>query len=137
MAGGAGVIKGIGVDIVEVDRVRELVERKADRLEGRVFTAAECDACRGGRYDKLAGRFAAKEAVSKALGTGISGIGWNEIEIAEEASGKPYVRLVGRAADLASSLGVTAVEVSIAHTESVAIAFAVAIGGGEIEGRNF
>ncbi len=130
------MLKGIGVDIVEVERIRELAERKAERLEGRLFTACELQACRGGRYDKLAGRFAAKEAVSKALGTGVSGMGWHEIEIAEEESGRPLVRLTGRAAALAASLGVTAIEVSIAHTSGVAVAFAVAIGGGSVEGSD-
>ncbi len=134
---GREAIKGIGVDIIEVDRIRELVERKADRLEGRVFTRAELEACGNGHYDKLAGRFAAKEAVSKALGTGVSGIGWDEIEIVEDASGKPCARLTGRAAHLASRLGVAAVEVSIAHTAALAVAFAVAVGGVGSEDRDF
>jgi len=133
--GATGVV-GVGVDIVEVDRIRELMERKGERLEGRLFTAAEVGCSRGGRYDRLAGRFAAKEAVAKALGTGIRGFGWNEIEIADEPTGQPCARLVGRAAELAARLGVTRIDVSIAHTRHIAIAFAVAIGGGEFEGRD-
>ncbi|MGE5571677.1 MAG: holo-ACP synthase [Bacteroidota bacterium] len=131
-------VTGVGVDIVEVARIRELVERKGDRLEGRVFTADEMRASAGGRYDKLAGRFAAKEAVAKALGTGIRGFGWSEIAIAQGPGGKPCVRLTGRAADEAARRGVLRVEVSIAHTRDTAIAFAVAIGlgGGEFESRD-
>lgn len=133
-------VVGVGVDIVEVARIRELMERKGDRLEGRVFTSEEMKSSAGGRYDRLAGRFAAKEAVAKALGTGIRGFGWSEIEIAEEPCGKPYVRLTGRVADVAAQRGVVRVEVSIAHTRDTAIAFAVAIGvgvgGGEVEGRD-
>jgi len=127
---------GIGVDIIEVSRIRDLMERKGDRLHGRVFTDIEMDAAEGGHYEKLAGRFAAKEAVSKALGQGISGIGWNEIEIANEPSGKPYVRLLGRAKELARERGAKAIFVSMSHTDTLAIAFAVAVGGGNLENRN-
>jgi holo-[acyl-carrier-protein] synthase len=112
------------------------MERKGDRLHGRVFTDIEMDAAEGGHYEKLAGRFAAKEAVSKALGQGISGIGWNEIEIANEPSGKPYVRLLGRAEELAKERGAKAVFISMSHTDTLAIAFAVAVGGGNLENRN-
>ena len=131
-----GQVIGIGVDIIEVSRIRDLMERKGDRLHGRVFTDIEMDVATGGRYDKLADRFAAKEAVAKALGQGISGIGWNEIEIRNEPSGKPYVRLLGRAEELAKGRGVKAVLVSISHTDALAMAFAVAIGGGSLESRN-
>lgn len=131
-----GRIIGIGVDVIEVGRIRDLMERKGDRLHGRVFTDIEMDAAKGGHYDRLAGRFAAKEAVAKALGQGISGIGWNEIEIRNEPSGKPYVHLLGRALDLAKELGVESVLISISHTNTLAIAFAVAIGGGSLESRN-
>lgn len=127
---------GIGVDIIEVSRIRELMERKGDRLHGRVFTDIEMDAFEGGHYEKLAGRFAAKEAVSKALGRGMSGIGWNEIEIGNEPSGKPYVRLLGRAEELAKARGAKDILISISHTDTLAMAFAVAVGGGNLEGRN-
>ena len=127
---------GVGVDIIEVGRIRDLMERKGARLHGRVFTDIEMDAAEGGHYEKLAGRFAAKEAVSKALGQGISGIGWNEIEILNEPSGKPYVRLLGRAEELVRARGVKAIFVSISHTDTLAIAFAVAVGGGNLESRN-
>ena len=127
---------GVGVDIIEVGRIRDLMERKGARLHGRVFTDIEMDAAEGGHYEKLAGRFAAKEAVSKALGQGISGIGWNEIEILNEPSGKPYVRLLGRAEELAKARGAKAVHISISHTDTLAIAFAVAVGGGNLESRN-
>jgi holo-[acyl-carrier protein] synthase len=137
---GRGVpgVTGVGVDIVEVARIRELAERKGDRLEGRVFTSEEMGASAGGRYDKLAGRFAAKEAVAKALGTGISGFRWTDIAIVEGPGGRPCVHLTGGAAEEAARRGVLRVEVSIAHTRDTAIAFAVAIGlgGGEFEGRD-
>ena len=129
-------IIGIGVDIIEVDRIRDLMIRKGDRLHGYVFTDIEMDVAQGGHYPRLAGRFASKEAVSKALGQGISGIGWNEIEIANEPSGKPYVRLLGRAKQLADKLGVKSVFISISHTNSLAIAFAIAVGGETFEDCN-
>jgi len=129
-------IIGIGVDVIEVSRIRRLMERKGDRLHGRVFTDIEMDAAKGGHYEKLAGRFAAKEAVSKALGQGISGIGWNEIEIRKAPSGKPYVQLSGRAETLARELGVSTVLISISHTDTLAVAFAVAVGGGKFEDCN-
>jgi len=136
-------VVGLGVDIVEVARIRELMERKGDRLVGRVFTPEEMGCAageRGGRYDGLAGRFAAKEAVAKALGTGVRGFGWSEVQIVEEPSGKPRVRLTGRAAEVAARLGVVHVEVSIAHTRDTAVAVAVAVGagvgGGKLEGRH-
>ncbi|NLS44951.1 MAG: holo-ACP synthase [Firmicutes bacterium] len=124
---------GIGVDIIEVSRIRELMERKGERLRGRVFTDIELEAAKGGHYEKLAGRFAAKEAVSKALGQGISGIGWNEIEIMNEPSGKPFVCLHGRAKELAQARGIGTMLITMSHTEALAIAFAVAIGGKNVE----
>lgn len=74
--------------------------------------------------------------MSKALGQGISGIGWNEIEIRKEPSGKPYVQLSGRAETLARELGVSTVLISISHTDTLAVAFAVAVGGGKFEDCN-
>ncbi|MGE5594036.1 MAG: holo-ACP synthase [Betaproteobacteria bacterium] len=137
---GSTDVVGVGVDIVEVARIRELMERKGDRLVGRVFTPEEIGSAAGGRYDSLAGRFAAKEAVAKAFGTGVRGFSWGEVQIVEEPSGKPRVRLTGRAAEVAAQLGVVHVEVSIAHTRDTAVAVAIAlgagVGGGKLEGRH-
>ncbi|NPV53495.1 MAG: holo-ACP synthase [Firmicutes bacterium] len=123
------MIKGIGVDMIEIGRIAELMVRKGDRLSERVFTPRELECARDGRYHGLAARFAAKEAVAKALGTGVRGFGWNEIEIVENPSGAPAVVLHGRAVDVARRLGVGQVFVSLSHCDSYAIAFAIAVGG--------
>lgn len=128
------MVAGIGVDMIEISRIAELWERKGERLSGRVFTAHEVEASRG-RYDSLAGRFAAKEAVAKALGTGIRGLSWNEIEIVEDKAGKPLVVLSGRAQAVAAQRGIDRVLVSITHLKDLACAVAVATGGGDVEGR--
>src|SRR5579885_3693290 len=102
----------IGVDIIEIDRVRQSVERFGPRFLDRVYTEAEQAYCRG-RAPQLAGRFAAKEAVSKALGTGIRRIHWRNIEILPNRAGAPIVTLHGRAKQRAETLGLTGLEVSI------------------------
>ena len=114
-----------GVDAIELARFRASYERWGERLLRRVFT--EREAARGrGRPDELAARFAAKEAISKALGTGIRGVGWREMEILSNARGKPFVRLHGGAAARASALGLTSWSVSLTHSDTVAIAMVVA-----------
>jgi holo-[acyl-carrier protein] synthase len=122
------MIRGSGVDIVEVVRVERAVARWGDAFVGRVFTDRE-RAHAGATpvaAQRLAGRFAAKEAVMKALGFGLGSMGWREIEIATDARGKPVVELSGRAADVADRLGVRAWSVSISHTRRLAIAHALA-----------
>jgi holo-[acyl-carrier protein] synthase len=118
------VIRGLGVDIVEVDRIRRAVARWGDPFLYRVFTPGEL--ARGGASsnaaERLAGRFAAKEAVMKALGLGWRGVGWQEIEITTDPSGRPGVRLSGRAAEVADRLGVRAWQLAISHTRLLAIA---------------
>lgn len=123
------MIRGLGIDIVEVDRIRRAVARWGDAFLCRVFTAGEL--ARGGARpsgvaERLAGRFAAKEAVMKALGLGRRGVGWQEIEITTDALGKPGVRLTGRAAAVAERLGVRAWSIAISHTRLMAIAEALA-----------
>jgi holo-[acyl-carrier protein] synthase len=114
-----------GVDVVELDRFTESCDRWGDRLLVRLFTAAE--AARGrGQPAFLAARFAAKEAVSKALGTGFNGIGWREIEILSDERGKPHVHLHGAAARRAAELGLTSWSVSLSHSRTLAIAMVVA-----------
>ena len=119
-----------GVDLVEIARVERALSRHGDRFLERVFTPAEVLYCRA-RPAELAARFAAKEAVAKALGVGMrmmarGGIGWREAEIVGDLRGKPLVRLHGRAAERAEELGLTEWAVSLSHTHEHAIAFVVA-----------
>lgn len=118
-----------GVDAVEIRRIAAALERFGARFEQRVFTPRELAFCRG-RVPELAARFAAKEAVSKALGTGLRGVGWREVEILPNRRGKPQVYLYGRALARAAELGLTYFEVSLTHTDELAIAFVVAYGDG-------
>lgn len=117
-----------GVDIIEIGRVARSLDRWGSRFVGRVFTPAEIAACNG-RAQELAVRFAAKEAVSKALGTGIwcaNGVWWDEIEILADARGKPHVRLSGRALLRARDLGLQEFALSLSHSDDYAVAFVVA-----------
>jgi holo-[acyl-carrier protein] synthase len=119
-----------GVDLVEIARVERALERHGDRFLERVFTQAEVLYCRG-RPPELAARFAAKEAVSKALGVGVrmmsrDGIGWLDAEIVGDVRGKPLIRLHGRATERAEELGLSEWAVSLSHTREHAIAFVVA-----------
>jgi len=124
-------ILGTGIDIVEVDRLEETIVRRGERLLDRVFTAAERDYCgkrpRPGIH--YAGRFAAKEAVLKAIRTGwVQGIGWKDIEVELGPGGEPSVRLTGGALARANEMGIVAIHISISHTEHHAVASAVAEG---------
>jgi holo-[acyl-carrier protein] synthase len=119
-----------GVDLIEISRVERVLERHAERFLERVFTPAEVIYCRA-RPAELAARFAAKEAVSKALGVGMrlmarEGIRWQEAEIIGDHRGKPLIRLHGRAAERADELGLTEWSVSLSHTRDYAIALVVA-----------
>jgi holo-[acyl-carrier protein] synthase len=111
--------------VVELARFRASLDRWGERLLRRVFTAAEIARSRG-RPAELAARFAAKEAISKALGTGMRGIGWREMEILTNQRGKPFVRLHGAAATRAQVLGLTSWSVSLTHSETLALAMVVA-----------
>ncbi|MDA8217993.1 MAG: holo-ACP synthase [Dehalococcoidales bacterium] len=117
----------MGVDIVEIHRVGEALERHGQRFFERVYTPAELRYCRG-RLSELAGRFAAKEAVLKALGTGLRGIGWREVEILPDPRGKPLVFLHGRAQARARELGLDNFAISISHSREFAVASVVATG---------
>ncbi|MDA0734247.1 MAG: holo-ACP synthase [Chloroflexi bacterium] len=114
-----------GVDIIEISRVRSVLERYTDRFQQRVFTAGEIAYCKG-RAPNLAARFAAKEATMKALGTGVRGVGWKDIEVVRQPSGAPSIQLYGRAEDRAQLLGVTEIALSISHSQEYAVAFVVA-----------
>jgi holo-[acyl-carrier protein] synthase len=122
------MIKGLGIDIIEVDRIRRAVARWGEAFLYRVFTPEEFDRSSASPIaaERLAGRFAAKEAVMKALGTGRPSVGWLEIEITIDPLGKPGVRLTGRAAAVSDRLGVRAWHVAISHTRLLAIAEALA-----------
>ena len=121
-----GVNVAVGVDIIEVDRVRKVYEHHGERFLKRVFTDMEIRQCRG-KVTRLAGRFAVKEAISKALGTGLHGVAWREMEVVQLRSGRPTVRLHGNAKKRAELLGLTAFDVSIADLQAFSIAIAVAI----------
>ncbi len=125
------MILGHGVDLAEVQRVRRSVERFGDRFLERVFTKSERVYAGDGprRYEHLAARFAAKEAVLKALGTGwAQGVGWTDIEVAREASGRPVLVLHGKAREMAESLGVRRWHLSMTHTGTMAMASVIAEG---------
>ncbi len=115
----------VGVDIVEIPRIHRAVERWGDRFLTRIYTEAEARYCRG-RIPELAARFAAKEAISKALGTGIVGISWVEMEVLADRRGKPIVRLHGNALERARVLGLTEWAISLSHTDDQAIAVVAA-----------
>lgn len=123
----------VGVDLVELDRVRRIVERHGDRFLARVCTPAEMALCRD-RLPELAARFAAKEAVSKALGVGLrymsaEGIGFLEVEVLPDGRGKPVVALFGRARELAEEQGLHEWSISLSHSRDQAAAFVVAASG--------
>src|SRR5207244_2384296 len=114
-----------GVDVIEIERVRQAVERFGKRFLGRIYTEAEQAYCRG-RAPQLAGRFAAKEAISKALGTGIRRVHWRNIEVLPNRAGAPKVTLHGRAQVRFQSAGFSSLEVSISHSRDNAVAVAIA-----------
>jgi holo-[acyl-carrier protein] synthase len=111
----------VGVDIIEIDRVAATLARFGDRFLQRVYTTGEIAYCRG-RAPQLAARFAAKEAVMKALGTGTRGVGWQEVEVTRKRSGEPGVALHGRAATRAEKLGIDRLALSLSHSRNYAVA---------------
>ena len=116
-----------GVDLIEIARIEEVVARHGKHYLERVFTPAELEYC-GRRAESLAGRWAAKEAVAKALGTGIGDITWKEIEILGDEQNAPKLTLTGMAESKAKELGLTNWSVSISHSLSHSVAFVVATG---------
>src|SRR5918998_5906484 len=115
----------LGIDIIKVDRIRETLARFGERFASRVLTPAEAAYVRG-RPETFAGRWAAKEAVSKVLGLGVRGVGWRDIEVLPNRAGQPQVRLHARAARRAAWLGLEELTVSISHERGTAVAVAVA-----------
>ena len=114
----------IGVDIIEIARIRAAIDRYGERFLNRIYTGSELKLCRH-KHALLASRFAGKEAVMKALGTGVRGIKWREIEILAERSGKPLVQLYGKAQDKADSLGIGGLAISLSDSKEYAVAFVV------------
>lgn len=124
-------IAGIGVDVVEIQRIEAAVARHGRKFLERIFTAAELEYCGAMTrpFACYAARFAAKEAVSKAFGTGIGpDLGWLDIEIRRKASGEPFVCLDGVGAAFAARNGIREVLLSLSHSENYAVANAVALG---------
>lgn len=117
-----------GIDLIEIGRVEGAVERHGQHFLERVFTPAELTACRG-RPESLAVRFAAKEAVAKALGCGIGRVAWKEIEVQQGPANAPELHLYGMAAEIAAEQGYHTWSVSLSHTRTHAVALAVAIAG--------
>ena len=114
----------VGVDIVEIERIEAALGKFGARFLGRVYTPLEVAFCRG-RASELAARFAAKEAVMKALGTGARGVAWREIEVLPNRRGKPLVYLHGRAAERAEKIGLRSLDISMSHSREYAVAFVV------------
>jgi len=121
----------LGIDIIRVSRIKDSLERFGDRFTGRVLTPTEAAYVRN-RPETMAGRWAAKEAVSKVLGLGVRGVGWRDIEIERLPTGQPAVKLHGRAQKRAEQLGMGRVAVSISHESdfAVAVAFGIRTAGG-------
>ena len=113
-----------GVDIIEIPRIKQVLDRYGQRFLNRVFTPDEIAYCRG-RAPNLAGRFAAKEAAMKALGTGVRGVSWKDIEVIRADSGAPSLRLHGRAEKRAERLQMSEMSLSISHSREYAVAFVV------------
>jgi holo-[acyl-carrier protein] synthase len=122
----------LGIDIVKVERIRAAIERFGERFSNRVLTPSERRYVRG-RPETFAGRWAAKEAVSKVLGLGVRGIGWKDIEVERLPTGQPSIRLHGRAEQRAAQLGMGRIALSITHESdyAVAVAFGVRTAGGK------
>ncbi len=116
------------MDLVDIDRIVAVLGRYPERFRRRVLTDAEDRYCRG-RVERIAGRWAAKEAISKVLGLGVRGVGWREIEILPNRAGQPQVTLHARAAARAAFLRLGEVSVSISHERKMAVAVAVAHSG--------
>jgi holo-[acyl-carrier protein] synthase len=122
------MIVGTGIDIVEVPRVGQSIQRFGERFLNRVFTAAEIRYCetKANHVERFAARFAAKEAAMKAIGTGLrGGITWKDFEVGREPGGRPTILLHGKAAQVAEKLGVRRSHLSVSHTEEHAVAYVV------------
>ncbi|OPX86770.1 MAG: Holo-(acyl-carrier-protein) synthase [Pelotomaculum sp. PtaB.Bin104] len=122
-------LAGIGTDIIEIARIKKAAERNGERFLMKVFTATERSFCeaRQDRFACYAARFAAKEAVLKAMGTGLAGARWTDVEISRVGGDGPMVMLHGATAALAAEKGIAKILLSLSHDRSRALAFAVAV----------
>lgn len=121
-------VRGIGIDVCKVERISESLQRFGERMERRLFTPDELAYCRGFKdpIPHLAARFAAKEAASKALGTGIAGgIGWTQIEVVQPGGRQPSLRLSGAALERFHAIGATTSHVSLSHDGGLGVACVV------------
>lgn len=129
------MIVGLGIDVVEVDRIRDSLQRFGDRFAARILTPAEagyCSACADPALH-VAARFAAKEAAGKALGTGIGiELAWHDVEVVRHPSGAPELRLVGKGRALADQRSITRIHLSLTHTAQSAAAVVIL----ETQGKN-
>ncbi len=119
------MIVGTGIDIAEVPRIAQALNRHGERFLHRVYTEGEINYCdsKANRIERYAARFAAKEAAMKALGTGWNhGVRWRDIEVSRLPGGRPTIKFYGKAAEFAARLGMTNVALSISHTSEQAIA---------------
>ncbi len=124
-------ILGIGTDVVEVLRIAQMIERHGELFMGRVYTPLEIEYCnsRKAATQHFSGRWAAKEAILKALGTGWArGISWTDLEVRNDEAGRPSVRLGGGARDVCEKLGIVEMLITISHCRTHATAFAIAVG---------
>lgn len=125
------VVVGIGTDIIECSRIRRMLDRHGEHFLNRVFTSREITYCQmhKHRVERFAGRFAAKEAILKCLGTGWQkGISWLDVEVHNEAGGRPVVSLGGEAREHAVRLRISDIHISILHCREYATAYALAVG---------
>jgi len=123
--GDSGVILGIGVDIVEIEKLRLAMIRRGERLRNRAFTPVEIEYCeaRANKFQHYSARFAAKEAVFKAIGSGWrDGVSWHDVEVRNQMNGKPTLIIRGRARELADLLGARNYWISLSHTDQYAVA---------------
>ena len=129
-----------GIYLIEIERIQKALDRHGDRFLERIFSEGELERLNRFKSRKvnprvfaaeLAARFAAKEACSKALGTGIGPVSWKEMEVFNEPSGKPTIRLSGKAAKIAGKLGYTSWSVSLTHSQEMAAAVVVCMGEGK------
>ena len=119
------MIIGTGVDLVEIERVKQLLDRYGDHFRRRVYTPGEVKYCETFRYkaERYAARFAAKEAAFKALGTGWrKGVRWIDVEVIRRPGGRPSLQLYGRASDMAAELCVDRIALSLSHVNNYAVA---------------
>ena len=123
------MIFGTGLDIIEVDRIKNSIEKFSPKFEQRVFTSSEISYCKsqGDPAKHFAARFAVKEAVSKCLGTGITGaLGFQDMEITNKGTGQPVLKMIGKGKELFQTLKLKSIHISISHDRTYAIAHAIA-----------